>query len=233
MVRKTAKFYREELVKPQNVNTLNTLIKEVVAKFGNNNSLYIDGAKCNWNHWVKGFSVSKKGDLSIMVYWQGDSTDGDDYVSFNEVYNRGKSVIRAESFWDGHRTRCVHSDINVTKDELIELIGLLSKWLSADAIKARKISAELSTIKSTINKKLGNEYYSKYARNYGRNEEYHNGKYAVEEWVKTQGTNLLKMAIEDIFTIVDKVFQANYKTDRFFGKVDMWSGRTKPYIISF
>jgi hypothetical protein len=50
---------------------------------------------------------------------------------------------------------------------------------------------------------------------------------------QAQGVELLKMAIEDIFAMVDKVFQANYKSDRFFGKTDMWSGRTKPYTISF
>jgi hypothetical protein len=80
---------------------------------------------------------------------------------------------------------------------------------------------------------MGNEYYTKYARKYGNNEEYYNGRNSVSEWVKAQGVDLLKMAIEDIFAMVDKVFQANYKNDRFFGKTDMWSSRTKPYIISF
>lgn len=231
--RKTAKYYREELVKPQSMNTLNTLIKEIVAKFGSSNDLYIGGAECNWNHWVKGFSVGKNGILYVKVYWQGDSTDGDDYVSFNEVYGRGKSVIRAESYWDGNRTRFTHGDINVEKYEVENLIKLLAEWLSPSAIKARKISAELSKVKRDIDNKMGNEYYTKYARRFGNNEEYYNGRGGVNEWVKTQGVDLLKMTIEDIFAMVDKVFQANYKTDRFFGKTDMWSGRTKPYIISF
>lgn len=233
--RKTAKYYREELVKPQSINTLNTLIKEVVAKFGKDNHIRIDGAECNWNHWVTGFTVGKNGILYVDVYWQGDSTDGDDWVSFNDVYGKGKSVIRAESYWDGNRTRYVHGDINVSKDEVVELINLLSKWLSADAIKARKISAELRKVEKAIDDKLGNEYYSKYAKSkmYSGNEEYFNGRNAVREWVGTQGENLLKMTMDTILAMVDKVFQANYKTDRFFGKTDMWSGRTKPYIISF
>ena len=231
--RKTAKYYREELVKPQSMNTLNTLIKEIVTKFGSSNDLYISGAECNWNHWVKGFSVGKNGVLYVKVYWQGDSTDGDDYVSFSEVYGRGKSVIRAESYWDGYRTRFTHGDINVEKYEVESLIKLLAEWLSPSAIKARKISAELSKVKREIDNKMGNEYYTKYARRFGSNEEYYNGRGGVNEWVKAQGVELLKMTIEDIFAMVDKVFQANYKTDRFFGKTDMWSGRTKPYIISF
>lgn len=231
--RKTAKYYREELAKPQNINALNTLIKEVVAKYGNENKLYIGGAECNWNHWVKGFSVGKNGSLYVNVYWQGDDTDGDDYVLFNEVYIKGRSIIRAETYWDGYRTRFTHGDINVEKYEVESLIKLLAEWLSPSAIKARKISAELSKVKREIDNKMGNEYFTKYARRFGNNEEYYNGRGGVNEWVKAQGVELLKMTIEDIFAMVDKVFQANYKTDRFFGKTDMWSSKTKPYIISF
>lgn len=231
--RKTAKYYREELVKPQSTNTLNTLIKEIVKKFGSDNSIRISGTEFNWNHRVTGFTVGKNGILYVEVYWQGDSTDGDDYVSFSEVYGRGKSVIRAESYWDGYRTRYTHGDINVEKYEVEQLIKLLAEWLSPSAIKARKISAELSKVKREIDNKLGNEYFTKYAHRGCRNEEYYNGRGGVNEWVKTQGVELLKMTIEDIFAMVDKVFQANYKSDRFFGKTDMWSGRTKPYIISF
>ena len=231
--RKTAKYYRKELVKTQTMNTLNTLIKEIVTKFGSRNVLSIGGAECNWNHWVKGFSVGKNGVLYVKVYWQGDSTDGDTHVLFSEVYGRGKSVIRAETYWDGYRTRYTHGDINVEKYEVESLIKLLAESLSPSAIKARKISAELSKVKRDIDNKMGNEYYTKYARRFGNNEEYYNGRGGVNEWVKAQGVDLLKMTIEDIFAMVDKVFQANYKSYRFFGKTDMWSGRTKPYISSF
>ena len=232
-VRKTAKYFREMLATTQNTSMLNVILTEVVLKYGADRTLRIGGAECNWNHWVKGFTISNRGELLVIVYWQGDDTDGDDYVSFNEVYNRGKSVIRAESYWDGNRTRFTHGDINVEKYEVESLIKLLAEWLSPSAIKARKISAELSKVKREIDNKMGNEYYTKYARRFGNNEEYYNGRGGVNEWVKAQGVDLLKMAIEDIFAMVDKVFQANYKTDRFFGKTDMWSSRTKPYIISF
>lgn len=232
-VRKTAKYFREMLATTQNTSMLNVILTEVVLKYGADRTLRIGGAECNWNHWVKGFTISNRGELLVIVYWQGDDTDGDDYVSFNEVYNRGKSVIRAESYWDGNRTRFTHGDINVEKYEVESLIKLLAEWLSPSAIKARKINAELSKVKREIDNKMGNEYYTKYARRFGNNEEYYNGRGGVNEWVKAQGADLLKMAIEDIFAMVDKVFQANYKTDRFFGKTDMWSSKTKPYIISF
>lgn len=231
--RKTAKFYRETIVRTTNTSSLNTLIKEIVTKFGSDKSLYIGGAECNWNHWVKGFAIGKNGDLLIKVYWQGDSTDGNDYVSFNDVYGRGKSVIRAETYWDGYRTRYRHGDINVEKYEVEKLIKLLAEWLSPDAMKARKVAEELRKIKGEISSILSDAYFTKYARKWGNNEEFYNGKGAVNEWVEKQGNDLLKMEKVDIFAMVDKIFQANYKSDRYFGKVDMWSGRTKPYTISF
>ena len=234
-VRKTAKYFREMLATTQNTSMLNVILTEVVLKYGADRTLRIGDTECNWNHWVKGFTISNRGELLVIVYWQGDDTDGDDYVSFNEVYNRGNSVIRAESYWDGNRTRYTHGDIKVEKYEVEQLIKLLVEWLSPSAIKARKIRAELKEVEKAIDYKLGNEYYSKYAKSkiYSSNEEYFNGRNAVREWVGVQGENLLKMTLDEVFAMVDKVFQANYKTDRFFGKTDMWSGRTKPYIISF
>ena len=233
-VRKTTKYFREMLATTQNTSMLNVILTEVVLKYGADKTLRIGGAECNWNHWVKGFTISNRGELLVIVYWQGDDTDGDDYVPFNEVYNRGKSVIRAESYWDGYRTRYTHGDINVEKYEVEQLIKLLVEWLSPSAIKARKIRAELREVEKAIDSKLGNEYYSKYASKiYSCNEEYFNGRNAVREWVVAQGENLLKMTLDEVFAMMDKVFHANYKNDRFFGKTDMWSGRTKPYIISF
>jgi hypothetical protein len=232
-IRKTAKYYREELVKTQSMNTLNTLIKEVVAKFGSSNDLYIAGTECNWNHWVRGFSVGKNGILYVNVYWQGDSTDGNDCVPFSEVFGRGKSVIRAETYWDGYRTRITHGDIIVEKFEVDSLIKLLAEWLSPTAIKARKVAEDLRKIKNEISSILGNAYFTKYARKWGNNEEYYNGKGAVNEWVEKQGNDLLKMEKADIFAMVDKIFKTNYKNDSYFGKTNMWSSRTKPYIISF
>ena len=232
-IRKTAKFYREELVKTKNTSTLNTLIKEIVTKFGSDNTIRIGGTECNWNHWVRGFHVTKKGEVLVLVYWQGDSTDGDGYVSFNDVYGRGNSVIRAETYWDGSRTRFTHGDINVEKYEVEQLIKLLAEWLSPESIKARRIAEELRKIKDEISSILGNAYFTKYARKCGNNDEFYNGKGAVYEWLEKQGNDLLNMEKTDIFAMVDKVFKANYKTDRFFGKTDMWSNKTKPYIINF
>lgn len=231
-IRKTAKFYREELVKVQNVTTLNTLIKEIVLKFGKDNNLYIDGADCNWNHWVKGFCVNKKGEVFVNVYWQGDSTDGDTCVHFNEVYGKGKSVIKAETYWDGSRTRFRHGDISVEKYEVEKLIKLVAEWLSPSAIKERKQRAEISKVKAIIDNKMGNEYFSKYAYRCGDNEEYYNGRYAVNELFEKEKETFVKMDINRVLEIVDVVFRKNYKTKRFFGG-DRFTSNTKPYDITY
>ena len=94
--RKTAKYYREELMKNHNLSTLTTLIKEVVTKYGKDNQISLKNDDFNWNHQVTGFSVSSKGIVYVNVYWQGDSTDGDTCVSLSDVYNRGKVTIQAE-----------------------------------------------------------------------------------------------------------------------------------------
>ena len=235
--RKTAKYYREQLTKTHSATELENLISEICTKFGGKDkdiSLW-KRVEFNWNHRVEGFKVaSTNGKILVKVYWQGDSTDGDDYVYLNDVLRKGTDVIKAEHHWDGYRTYEVHSDIRVEREEIDSLIAELAKWLSPEEIKARKISAQLYEISKEIESKLGNEYYTKYAsRGWGsKNEEYYNGCRAVRELIKVWGKDVLKMAKEDIFKAVDKVFHTNYKTDYYFGK--NWNGdRTKPYDLSY
>jgi hypothetical protein len=230
--RKTAKYYREQLNIVKNCSMLNSLIKELVDKYGSNRELSIDGNKCNWNHWVDGFYISPKNELFVSVYWQGDSTDGTDYVSFNELFNRGKCVIRSKSFWDGNRTRIVHSDINVEKYELDNLISLLIEWLSPNAIKERKIKAEITKLKGMVNSKMGNEYYQKYSRRFGANEEYYNGRGAVAELMDKKAIDFIKMDFDEVMEIIDKVFRNNYKTDRCFGGGSFMRAK-EPYNLSY
>ena len=236
-IRKTAKFYREELVKRQTSTDFETLIKEVCTKFGGKEkeiSLW-KRVEFNWNHRVEGFRVSStNGRVLVKVYWQGDSTDGDDYVYLTDVLRRGIDVIPAKHYFDCGRTYEVHSDIRVEKEEIDSLIAELAKWLSPAEVKARKIADQIYTIKCEVTKKLGNEYYNQYAsKGWGcKNEEYYNGRRAVTEWLDNAGKDLLKMDMETIFKVVDTIFHKNYKSDYYFGK--NWNGdRTKPYDLSF
>ena len=236
-IRKTAKYYREQLAKRQTSTDFENLIKEVCTKFGGKEKEISlrNRVEFNWNHRVEGFRVSStNGRILVKVYWQGDSTDGDDYVYMTDVLRKGIDVIPAEHEWLGDRTYCRHSDIRVEKEEIDSLIAELAKWLSPSEIKERKIRAELSLIEREISSKLGNEYYNRYAsKGWGcKNEEYYNGRRAVNEWVEKVGKDLLKMDKDTIFKVVDTIFHKNYKTDYYFGK--NWNGdRTKPYDLAY
>ena len=235
-IRKTAKYYREELAKRQTPTDFENLIKEVCTKFGGKNkSISLrNRVEFNWDHRVEGFILTKGGRVLVNVYWQGDSTDGDDYVYLTDVLRKGTDVIPAEHEWLGDRTYCRHSDIRVEREEVNSLIAELAKWLSPAEVKARKIANQIYTIKYEVSQKLGNEYYNRYARKgFGcKNEEYYNGRRAVNEWLDKAEKDLLKTDMETIFKVVDTIFHKNYKTDSYFGK--NWNGdRTKPYDLAY
>lgn len=234
--RKTAKYYREELVRPHSVTDLENLIKEVCTKFGGkDNSISLwNRVEYNWNHRVEGFDIAKNGRVLVKVYWQGDSTDGTDYVYLTDVLRKGIEVIRAEHHFDCGRTYEVHGDIRVEKYEVVSLVSELAKWLSADEIKKRKISAMLFEKEQVVNRKLGNDYYNEYACGWGANKEgYYNGCAAVRQLVKELGEKLLKMEDAEILRVVDVVFKKNNKNDYYFGKKSMWDSKTKPYDITY
>lgn len=42
-----------------------------------------DKVSNDWNGWIEGFKFNKSGEIFIDCYWQGDSTDGNDYIEYN------------------------------------------------------------------------------------------------------------------------------------------------------
>jgi hypothetical protein len=229
MARKTAKYYRESL---SNVNVsegIIPLLKEIIINFGESNRIMLDG-EIGWNYQLKGLSLSNDGKLYVYLYWQGNDTDGYNYVSFYDVCVRGKVIIKAEYFFDGYRTRCIHGDIVITKEDVSKLVSKLSNYLSSSSIKERKLKADISKIVSVISHKLDDEYYTKYAYRFGRNEEYYNSKRAVNELIEKEKESFVKMDITDVLSIVDIVLKKNYKPNIYFG--NSWSSNKKPYDIT-
>lgn len=48
----------------------------------------VEGYNRDTTWWIRGFELNNKGNVYIMVYWQGDSTDGDEYVLIpNSIYD--------------------------------------------------------------------------------------------------------------------------------------------------
>jgi hypothetical protein len=232
-IRKTAKFYREELIKKHTTSDLETLIKEICTKFGGKDksiSLW-NRVEFNWNHRVEGFRVAKNGQVLVKVYWQGDSTDGDDYVYFTDVLRKGTDVIRAVHHWLGDRTYEVHSDIRVEREEVESLVGELAKWLSPSEIKERKINNliyEMERGLSPLKNDLYNTYYDRW-----NSELYYNGIYAIDSLIKQKGKDLIKLPMEQVKEIARKVFLQNKKSDSLIPKESDHSWAKKIYDISY
>lgn len=232
-IRKTAKYYREELTKSHNISTLENLIKEVCTKFGGKDksiSLW-NRVEFNWNHRVEGFSLGKSGRVLVKVYWQGDSTDGDDYVYLTDVLRNGTEVIPAEHEWLGDRTYCRHSDIRVKREEVDDLVEELAKWLSPKEIKERKIAKQRSQFRISLNPKM-NEFYKRGSHGWMRRDESNdNGCNAVRELLDKELDKLMKLPMEEVHNIMESVFRQNCKSDTFFKK--NWNGdREVPYDLA-
>lgn len=93
MVRMTKNFFRERIKtsRTEAYKLLPTILKRygVATKVSPRKSYYklwldndaqIEGYNRDTSWWVRGFELSTNGKVYIMVYWQGDSTDGDEYA---------------------------------------------------------------------------------------------------------------------------------------------------------
>lgn len=218
--RKTAKYYRDILTTSTNVTTLKTAIAEVVKKYGHDNKVHLEG-EFNWNHRLNGFYVNSKGEVSVIVYWQGDSTDGDDYAPFvkmwnDTAYNR-EHIIRAVHYFDGNRTYCKHGDLCTERYQLVELCKLLAEYITPTAIKERKKREMIGKVQTKVSRKLYTEYHNRFFVRFANNEKYYNGVDAVNTLIEKKGVELFELDDDTLFDIVEKVFKANYKYDSAFG----------------
>ena len=101
MTKMTKKFFREELKKNYSIakQLLPTILKRygVATKVSPRKAYYklwldndsqVDGYNRDTSWWIRGFELGTDGKVYIMVYWQGDSTDGDEYIKLpNDIYN--------------------------------------------------------------------------------------------------------------------------------------------------
>ena len=223
-VKKTAKWYRDTLAKCD-VRTALTLIPEIIKKFGFvskyrseiNFSRKVVSDNFNWNHSIEGFDLAKDGKLYAKVYWQGDSTDGTEYVLASDlIYGK---TIKAE--WDNvggsWGMECRHSPLNVDREELPKAIKAIIPLLSADLIKARKKTQEnepfVMPMYGRINRFLEREHqYNRWGSDTYK-EKYHNAEDAIRELAIPDAKKYMKMSERECEDILDKVFEQNYKTN--------------------
>ena len=93
MTKMTKKFFREEL--QRGMRTAYSLLPTILKRYGIatkvsprkayyrlylDNDDQVDGYNRDTSWWIRGFKLGTDGKVYIMVYWQGDSTDGDEYI---------------------------------------------------------------------------------------------------------------------------------------------------------
>ena len=137
--RKTKKYYRD-LIAKQGINTQTSVIKEIFDRYvtadkWGRKQIYLpkETVKFNWNHRIEHICSNKNYPLFFSIYWQGDSTDGNDGADALEVLQRIRGgrdyVIPAEHEFLGDRTYCRHGDLRIEKEELEQVFQALIGYL--------------------------------------------------------------------------------------------------------
>lgn len=101
MAKMTKKFFREEL--QRGMRTAYSLLPTILKRYGIATKvsprkayyrlyLYSDDQVEGYNRdttwWIRGFELDRDGKVYIMVYWQGESTDGDEFLRLpSDVYD--------------------------------------------------------------------------------------------------------------------------------------------------
>lgn len=225
-VRKTAKYYRD-IFNGNDVRLSLSLIPEVMKKFGFvgeyrteiNFPRKVVSDNFNWNHSIEGFDLSKKGELYAKVYWQGDSTDGTEYVlASNLIYGH---TIKAA--WDNiggdWGMVCRHSPLEVTAEELKKAIKAIVPLLSSDLIKARKKYQENRPYVMPLYKRINTLVLNDRPYNRYGDDEYkqkrHNAEDAVRSLVE-DAKKYMQMSERECDIILNKIYEQNYKVDAEF-----------------
>lgn len=243
MERKTTKWYRDQLA---NIESGAKILSEVVKKYGRKYAYkekQADGTykervsyfyiktdtEFNWNHRLKEICLYPNGKLLVVVYWQGDSTDGDDSVEFNTLLGKtryGDYVIPAE-YYDADRYGVReerHSPLRIERWEVEGLIKQVEEYLSPKAIKLRKVN--------DARKEKSDKIYDFLHSHVSRKDDcYWNGRCAVQELLEKE-PKLLDKSYDELQPIIKKVFDNNNKSDYYF-RGGWFSGPKKPYNLTY
>lgn len=131
-VRKTKKYFKEE-IKASMKRAFESL-PEICKRYGDKvklsprkssytiyteNKVTDRSGDTTW--WIKGFYLSSK-KISVMVYWQGDSTDGDEYIEFKSDMYHNISLPPSEPINLGDRWYIKRDGIVITPQNIYEAI---------------------------------------------------------------------------------------------------------------
>lgn len=246
-VRKTPKYYQgilNDALKSNNIIDLKKALKEIIEKFGTQSKSYKDEIWLRvdsetlgdfWNSYPEAFIYdTKRKNVFVSIYWQGDSTDGNKEISLDELWRNDRYVFRVSH----SRGYSDYSDdrIYVEKKDIKDILkNIADNWLSSKAIKKRKevadFKSKVSLISGAIDDLLGNELFRKHGGMGGSqtNTTHINGKEAVKEWFEKNKEQLVKKGItpDKAKELARKIYYKNNKSDSYFYEVNRWGWRGK------
>lgn len=232
--KKTAKYYRD-IFNGSDIRKAVSVLPEVIKKYGSKRWY---GSKCNdticlkgytefeWNHQLEAFNyIADKNRVCVSIYWQGDSTDGND-SEWADVLMYGKT-IPAQSEWLGDRTYYKHGDLRISAEEFRNALKAVAKYLSPEETKKRKVA----NARAETNTKVFN-YIDAKKKNLDRweMENFWNGRIAVQK-VLENNPELLDKPFDELKPIVEKVYANNEKSD--YSLRGGWYNGEKKYNLAY
>ena len=238
--KKTAKYYRD-IFSGNDIRKAVSVLPEVIKKYGHkrwttskhNDEIKLKGyTEFEWNHQIEGFGISEKsGRVYVDIYWQGDSTDGNE-SEWADVMMYGKT-IPAEHEWLGNRTYCKHSDLRISAEEFRNALKAVAKYLSPEEMKIRKEAKRKAELSEKIFDLVKQNAPKNSRGGWGRDEgweQYWNGRTAVQK-VLENNPELLNKTVEELKPIVEKVYANNEKSD--YSLRGGWYNGEKKYNLAY
>lgn len=139
MARMTKKFFRERIKvnKTEAYKLLPIILKRygVATRISPRKFLYrlyldndnmVEGYNRDTSWWIRGFELDGKGKVYIMVYWQGDSTDGDEYALMPSSIYESAHISSSQPTKIGGDYYIARNAINIRPEEIWEAIKNLN-----------------------------------------------------------------------------------------------------------
>lgn len=215
-IRKTTKYYKGRL---SNYDT--SVISEVIKLYGRGNRFWLNNETefCR-NHRIQSIQINDKGKLTLSIYWQGDSTDGNNSVLLSEaLYGY---TIPAEHFYDCGRTYCRHSDIVIKRSEILDAIKVMGNLISDELKKEVKAEKDKERSIKKLTKRV-QTYLDEFKaqREKERKNGYRDsadmtffGIAGVEKAIKERAEDLLALNDEQLERAIKHIFKSNRKDMR-------------------
>ena len=86
------------------------------------NDNLVEGYNRDTSWWIRGFELDNNGNVYIMVYWQGDSTDGDEYTLMPSSIYDSAHIPSSQPVKINGDYYIARNAINIRPEEIYEAI---------------------------------------------------------------------------------------------------------------